>query len=202
MRDRSFTICGSMWWFGVSASALRYRLVNPGLRALIAGREIKDHVERAIATIVNAHRPADARRALLPLRCHGRAQRRSRPSSRSDDAPSVLRGGPPARAVVTSGPRRDRGNDIPAGRQWLMSPTARRYWSIGAVAGIVIGALVLISGDRLGHHGIRLLGALIMAGGCLCAVVRLARGSHRHSSPHINPAAVKDGASLRVTTRC
>ena len=63
-----------------------------------------------------------------------------------------------------------------------MSPTARRYWSIGAVAGIVIGALVLISGDRLGlgHHGIRLLGAFIMAGGCLCAVVRLARDSHRH----------------------
>jgi hypothetical protein len=75
---------------------------------------------------------------------------------------------------------RDRGNDIPAGRQWLMSPTARRYWSIGAVAGIVIGAWVLISGDRSGHHGIRLLGALIMASGCLCAVVRLARDSHRH----------------------
>jgi hypothetical protein len=44
--------------------------------------------------------------------------------------------------------------------------------------GIVIGAWVLISGDRSGHHGIRLLGALIMAGGCLCAVVRLARDSH------------------------
>ena len=75
---------------------------------------------------------------------------------------------------------RDRGDDIPAGRQRLMSPTERRYWSIGAVAGIVIGALVLISGDRSGHHSIRLLGALIMAGGCLCAVVRLARDSHRH----------------------
>jgi len=31
MRVRSFTICGSMWWFGVSASALRYRLVTLGL---------------------------------------------------------------------------------------------------------------------------------------------------------------------------
>jgi len=37
--------------------------------------------------------------ALLPLRCHGQAQRRSRPPSRPDDAPTVLRGGHPERAV-------------------------------------------------------------------------------------------------------
>ena len=58
-----------------------------------------------------------------------------------------------------------------------MTPAARRRWSIGAIVGIVIGALVLLAGDRSGAHGIRLLGALIMAGGCLCAVVRLARDS-------------------------
>jgi len=62
----------------------------------------------------------------------------------------------------------------------MIAPARRRLWSLFAVAGIVIGAVVLISGDRSGHHSIRLLGALIMAGGCLCAVVRLARDSHRH----------------------
>src|SRR2546426_4632217 len=41
----------------------------------------------------------DARRALLPLRCHSQAQRRSRPPSRPGVAPTVLRGGHPARAV-------------------------------------------------------------------------------------------------------
>jgi len=69
----------------------------------IAGREIKDHVARAIARIVNTHCPANARRALLPLRCHHYPQRPSRPSSRPDDAPTVLRGGHPERAV--RGPR-------------------------------------------------------------------------------------------------
>jgi drug/metabolite transporter (DMT)-like permease len=53
--------------------------------------------------------------------------------------------------------------------------TARRYWSIGAVVGIIGGTLILLAGDRFGHHGVRLLGALIMAAGCLCAVVRAAR---------------------------
>jgi hypothetical protein len=53
-----------------------------------------------------------------------------------------------------------------------MTPTVRRRWSIGAVVGIGVGALVLIAGDRSGHHGIRLLGALIMAAGFLCALVR------------------------------
>src|SRR2546422_8111487 len=66
----------------------------------------------------------------------------------------------------------------------MIAPARRRLWSLFAVAGIVIGALVLISGDRSGHHSIRLLGALIMAGGCLCAVVRLARDSPRHLSPY------------------
>jgi hypothetical protein len=58
-----------------------------------------------------------------------------------------------------------------------MTPAARRCWNIGAIVGIVVGALVLLAGDRSGAHGIRLLGALIMAGGCLCAVVRFARDS-------------------------
>jgi len=58
-----------------------------------------------------------------------------------------------------------------------MTPATQRRWSTGAVIGIIIGALVLVTGDRSGHHGIRLLGALIMAGGCLCAVIRLARNS-------------------------
>jgi hypothetical protein len=58
-----------------------------------------------------------------------------------------------------------------------MTPPARRRWSIGAIVGIVVGALVLIIGDRSGNHGIRLLGALIIAGGCLCAVMRFARDS-------------------------
>src|SRR2546425_3310272 len=38
MWDRSFTICGFMWWFGVSASALRYRIVTPGIAAKITSR--------------------------------------------------------------------------------------------------------------------------------------------------------------------
>jgi len=55
-----------------------------------------------------------------------------------------------------------------------------RLWSVSAIVGIVIGALVLLVGDRSGNHGVRLLGALIMAGGCLCAVVRFARDSQGH----------------------
>jgi len=56
-----------------------------------------------------------------------------------------------------------------------MTPAVRRCWSVGAVVGIIGGALVLLAGDRSGHHGVRLLGALIMAVGCLCAVVCFAR---------------------------
>jgi len=41
-------------------------------------------------------------------------------------------------------------------------------------AGIAIGLSMLIVGDRFGRHGFRLLGALITAGGLLCAVVRFA----------------------------
>jgi len=58
-----------------------------------------------------------------------------------------------------------------------MTPAARQRWSIGAIVGIIVGELILITGDRSGNHGSRLLGALIMAGGCLCAVMRLARNS-------------------------
>ncbi|PYM24546.1 MAG: hypothetical protein DMD80_23590 [Candidatus Rokuibacteriota bacterium] len=58
-----------------------------------------------------------------------------------------------------------------------MTPAARQRWSIGAILGIIVGELILITGDRSANHGIRLLGALIMAGGCLCAVMRLARNS-------------------------
>jgi len=47
-------------------------------------------------------------------------------------------------------------------------------WSIGAVAGIVIGLSKLIAGDRFGLHGLRVLGALIGGAGLLCAVVRFA----------------------------
>src|SRR2546425_12087212 len=65
----------------------------------------------------------------------------------------------------------------------MIAPARRRLWSLFAVAGIVIGAVVLISGDRSGHHSIRLLGALIMAGGCLCAGGRLPRDSPRHRPP-------------------
>jgi len=68
-------------------------------KAGIAGREIKDRVACAIAVspTPTAYRSAtaDARRTLLALRCHRQAQRQSRPSSRPDDAPSVLRGGHP-----------------------------------------------------------------------------------------------------------
>ena len=45
---------------------------------------------------------------------------------------------------------------------------------LGAVAGIAIGLAMLLVGDRFGRHGLRLLGALITAGGLLCAVVRFA----------------------------
>jgi len=45
-----------------------------------------------------------------------------------------------------------------------MTPAARQRWSIGAIVGIIVGELILITGDRSGNHGIRLLGALIMAG--------------------------------------
>jgi len=51
---------------------------------------------------------------------------------------------------------------------------SQRLWSLGAVAGIAIGLSMLIVGDRFGRHGLRLLGALITAGGLLCAVVRFA----------------------------
>ena len=41
-----------------------------------------------------------------------------------------------------------------------MTPAARQRWSIGAILGIIVGELILITGDRSGNHGIRLLGAL------------------------------------------
>jgi len=63
----------------------------------------------------------------------------------------------------------------------MIAPVRRRLWSLFAISGIVIGALVLISGGRSGHQSIRLLGALIMAGGGLCAVVRLARDPDRRT---------------------
>jgi len=55
-----------------------------------------------------------------------------------------------------------------------MRSRSQRLWSLGAVAGLLIGLSLLIVGDRSGGHGFRLLGALITAGGLLCAVVRFA----------------------------
>jgi hypothetical protein len=59
----------------------------------------------------------------------------------------------------------------------MMTRSSRRRWSVGAIVGIGLGALILVAGDRSGHHGVRLLGAIIMAGGCLCTVIRVARDS-------------------------
>jgi len=56
----------------------------------------------------------------------------------------------------------------------LVRSRSQRRWSLGAVAGIAIGLSMLLVGDRFGRHGLRLLGALITAGGLLCAVVRFA----------------------------
>ncbi len=36
-----------------------------------------------------------------------------------------------------------------------MTPAARQRWSIGAILGIIVGELILITGDRSGNHGIR-----------------------------------------------
>ena len=52
-----------------------------------------------------------------------------------------------------------------------MRSRSQRLWSLGAIAGVVIGLSMLIVGERFGRHGLRLLGALITAGGLLCAVV-------------------------------
>ncbi len=42
----------------------------------------------------------------------------------------------------------------------------RRLLGLAAVAAILLGALLLITGARFGYHGVRLFGALITAAGC------------------------------------
>jgi len=80
----------------------------------------------------------------------------------------------------TSGEGRSAGRESSTDRcaDWRLRNVVRsrsqRLWSLGAVAGIAIGLSMLIVGDRFGRHGLRLLGALITAGGLLCAVVRFA----------------------------
>jgi len=61
-----------------------------------------------------------------------------------------------------------------AARSRAVRPRSQRLWSLGAVGGLLIGLSILIVGDRFVGHGLRLLGALITAGGLLCAVVRFA----------------------------
>jgi hypothetical protein len=58
-----------------------------------------------------------------------------------------------------------------------MMRLSRKCWSVSAVVGIVIGTLVLLAGERSGHTGLRLVGAIIMAAGAVCAVVGLTRDS-------------------------
>jgi hypothetical protein len=53
---------------------------------------------------------------------------------------------------------------------------ARRRWGIGAAVGLILGLVLLISGDRFGYHNIRVIGALVMGAGILCGVFFL--GGH------------------------
>ena len=55
-----------------------------------------------------------------------------------------------------------------------MKARSRRLWTFSAAVGILLGCVLLIVGERTGHHGVRLGGALIAAAGLLCGVVRFA----------------------------
>lgn len=55
-----------------------------------------------------------------------------------------------------------------------MKARSRQVWSIGAVLGIAIGVALLMAGEWLAQRGLLLGGAIVVAVGLLCGVVRVA----------------------------
>src|SRR5260370_40866157 len=75
----------------------------------------------------------------------------------------------------------------------------RRLLGLAAVAAILLGALLLITGARFGYHGVRLFGALITAAGCgPCGILwpnwsaspfEMRRGGDRAGRAGVSPRA-------------